>query len=76
MKWDSKPVRVNEYGRRSGRSTEGLPFVELTDTVQWGTPFQEFLGDGEHPLAFSVDSFDIVLMSVKGFEYTSRYSFR
>lgn len=43
MKWDSNPVGVNEYGCRSGRSTERLPFVELTDTVQWSTPFQEFL---------------------------------
>jgi hypothetical protein len=39
-----------------------------------GAPLSKsfFLGDGEHPLAFSVDSFDIVLMPVKGFEHTSR----
>jgi hypothetical protein len=40
--------------------------VELTDTVQRSTPFQEFLGDGEHPLAFSVDPFDVVLVPVEG----------
>jgi hypothetical protein len=45
---------------------KGYTFLKLTDTVQRSTPFQEFLGDSKHPLAFSVNPFDVVLIPVKG----------
>jgi hypothetical protein len=66
MKWDSKPVKVDNTVVCPDRNTESSPSVKLTDTVQRSTPFQEFLGDSKHPLAFSVYPFDVVLVPVRG----------